>query len=125
MSRKSTLIGGHVEVYLRNPGDFGMVRFSGDRRSEREVEKDLNTLERAINTRLNKYDDEFGGSRIVMEYDHTCEHCGYPWTEDDPNYNGGCCDQDESNNPDPTCPQCHGPVHESGFCPSCKEATVA
>lgn len=23
---------------------------------------------------------------------------------------------------DDTCPQCHGPVHESGFCPSCKEA---
>lgn len=22
------------------------------------------------------------------------------------------------------CPQCHGPVHESGFCPSCKKATV-
>lgn len=22
------------------------------------------------------------------------------------------------------CPQCHGPVHESGFCPSCKECVA-
>lgn len=22
------------------------------------------------------------------------------------------------------CPQCHGPVHESGFCPSCKESVA-
>jgi hypothetical protein len=23
-----------------------------------------------------------------------------------------------------TCPQCTGPIHESGFCPSCKEAVA-
>lgn len=28
-----------------------------------------------------------------------CSFCGCRWTEDTDNYNGGCCDQDEANNP--------------------------
>lgn len=28
-----------------------------------------------------------------------CEYCGYPWSEDSPTYNGGCCAKDEANAP--------------------------
>ena len=42
---------------------------------------------------------------------------GAPCEEmDDEDVFGPLDDEDED-----ACPQCHGPVHESGFCPSCKE----
>lgn len=35
-------------------------------------------------------------TEIVEENEETCSHCGAIWTEEDANYNGGCCDSDES-----------------------------
>jgi len=29
-----------------------------------------------------------------------CEHCSSHWTEPSDAYNGGCCDEDEKNNPE-------------------------
>jgi hypothetical protein len=43
-----------------------------------------------------------GFESVSFEYDkkHSCEYCGSPWTENSAVYNGGCCDEDEKNNPD-------------------------
>lgn len=35
------------------------------------------------------------GTEIHVENEEVCEHCGAPWTEDEPTYNGGCCLLDE------------------------------
>lgn len=35
---------------------------------------------------------------VSVEFDRpvVCEHCGYPWSEGDSDYNGGCCEADQS-----------------------------
>lgn len=35
----------------------------------------------------------------TYETDARCEHCNCSWTEESPDYNGGCCDLDASNDP--------------------------
>ena len=45
----------------------------------------------------------FDGSAEVYTHlieDATCEHCNYRWTEESPDYNGGCCGKDEANSPE-------------------------
>lgn len=39
---------------------------------------------------------------INVEFDTNkyCKSCGYDWTEQSPLYNGGCCAEDEKNNPE-------------------------
>lgn len=37
---------------------------------------------------------------ISITSDQVCEHCENLWTEKDVLYNGGCCDEDEKNNPE-------------------------
>lgn len=36
---------------------------------------------------------------FTLEHDARCEHCNNTWTEDGPDYNGGCCDKDEEGAP--------------------------
>ncbi len=35
-----------------------------------------------------------------MVEEAVCQHCNWRWTEDSPEYNGGCCAMDEANNPE-------------------------
>ena len=86
--------GGYVRLDLRDPGDFGLATISGFGRAPRELERDLETLALAARKRLDKYDDEFGGARVVLERESQCEFCGGRWTEESPSYNGGCCSDD-------------------------------
>ena len=37
---------------------------------------------------------------VIVEPCFVCGHCGSGWTESDSLYNGGCCDEDEKNNPE-------------------------
>jgi hypothetical protein len=99
MPLNEKIVGGHVEVYLRNPGDFTYASIGGIRRTETEVIRDLGKIEDAVRSKLSKFDDEFGDCQVVYEKERTCEFCGYDWTEDSALYNGGCCDEDEKHNP--------------------------
>lgn len=94
MAAKVVTTGGYVRLELRDMGDFGYARMSGFARTPEELEADLEKLARAAKTRLNKYDDEFGGAHVVMGRESQCEFCGSRWTEDSPSYNGGCCAAD-------------------------------
>ena len=42
-------------------------------------------------------------ARVVVLSDPApeCSYCGAWWTEDSPDYNGGCCDKEEAHNPSP------------------------
>ena len=63
----------------------------------------------------------------------SCDWCAYyDGYEEAQEYGYGATEAEAIQNlkdcyddPEDACPQCHSPVHESGFCPSCKEATVA
>jgi hypothetical protein len=95
MSKKSKIIDGYLRVELRNPGDFGMVVMSGEYRTADQIKSHLQHIKDCITKHVGKYDDERGDIYTIYEYDHICEHCGQEWTEDDPEYNGGCCGRDQ------------------------------
>jgi len=44
---------------------------------------------------IKRHVDDVFDVEVVREYKGTCSHCGSRWTEDDPNYNGGCCHEDQ------------------------------
>lgn len=47
---------------------------------------------------INRHVNDVRFTEIVSDTDGVCEHCGSPWTEDDDEYNGGCCAKDEEAN---------------------------
>ena len=54
-------------------------------------------LERAIK----RHCDNIGTVAILYSTVGICTHCGSKWTEASDTYNGGCCEADEANNPQP------------------------
>ena len=54
-----------------------------------------------IISQIRRHVDGISNMEIVEDVECQCEHCGSDWTEDSDTYNGGCCDADELNNPNP------------------------
>lgn len=50
-------------------------------------------------TSIKRHVDHVAAAYAV--YDFACKSCGAKWTEKSHDYNGGCCDADEANNPNP------------------------
>ena len=99
MGVKKNKIDIHVEVEARAPGDFGFMRVSGNTRSE---ESEISECE-AIADNIRRHVDDlptYGnrGVSVVWTTEKVCEHCGYDWTEESNEYNGGCCAADENGN---------------------------
>ena len=67
--------------------------------NERYLAEKRSYAEEMINE-IKRHVDNVDHVYIETEYEAVCEHCGSGWTEEDSNYNGGCCDKDEENNPD-------------------------
>lgn len=92
MPKKTILVDQHVRVWPRENGFFGES-------SEAEILAECQRLAREIN----KHCSDFAGCRVWNKKQDVCIHCGSKW---DPNctgdYNGGCCDEDEKNNPEAT-----------------------
>lgn len=45
------------------------------------------------------HEHDLSGMSLESDSDAICEHCDSRWTEKSDTYNGGCCDEDEKNNP--------------------------
>lgn len=52
-----------------------------------------------IATAIRRHVDDIEGATVEFDTEATCSHCGATWTEDSNTYNGGCCADDEKNNP--------------------------
>ena len=48
---------------------------------------------------VKRHVDDVSDATVVPEVENVCEYCGYPWTENTNDYNGGCCDKDQENEP--------------------------
>lgn len=66
-------------------------------RNEQAIRQMCEDIKRDIQRHI----DNIDGVRVVSDLCETCECCGSSWTEKGTTYNGGCCDQDEKNNPNP------------------------
>lgn len=43
---------------------------------------------------IRRHVNNVGTAYIEIETEEICEYCGYPWTEDSEEFNGGCCEKD-------------------------------
>ena len=48
---------------------------------------------------ISRHIDSVKNISLERETEKVCEYCERFWTEDDLNYNGGCCSEDENNAP--------------------------
>lgn len=48
---------------------------------------------------IRRHVDEVADVLIARDIEQVCSYCGSTWTEDNNEYNGGCCDKDEENAP--------------------------
>lgn len=94
MAKKMIKENMRVEVYARNPGDFGIAKISGQSRSEAEEIAILEDIAAKIKRHVGKFDDDRGDVLVTWDDAAVCEHCGSVWTEVSPKYNGGCCQAD-------------------------------
>lgn len=64
------------------------------------IEKEQKRDCEAIIEQIKRHVD--GVSHLYVDFDttHSCGHCGHVWTEKSDTYNGGCCEEDEKNNPE-------------------------
>lgn len=56
----------------------------------------------SIVEQIKRHVDEVGECEVDQTWERQCEFCGSVWTELSNAYNGGCCVQDEENNPENT-----------------------
>lgn len=49
---------------------------------------------------IRRHVDDVSWVGVIGDTIVVCEHCGYKWSEPSGDYNGGCCDEDEKNNPE-------------------------
>jgi len=87
-----------VEVYA----DIGWRANPNNRRTGESVvdhrariADDLRSTCETIASEIRRHVDDVAS--VVVNYDRVpvCEHCGADWTEDSPDYNGGCCRKDQ------------------------------
>lgn len=85
----------HVRVEPRSKGDFGFATISSIQYTPKEEEEACEEMVREIKRHV----DRVGYIGVEYDAEQVCEFCGAQWTEDDDNYNGGCCSQDIENEP--------------------------
>lgn len=71
------------------------------KRTPEELERKIQGLCEDLVAQIRRHVDNLGSINVRWDDEHTCSHCGYAWTEQSTTYNGGCCDEDEKNNPNP------------------------
>ena len=79
----------HVEVYPKSNGYIG-------RYTNAEVKDRCETMIEQINRHV----DGVNFAELAFDEVSVCSFCGSIWTEKEDNYNRGCCDKDEENNPE-------------------------
>ena len=52
-----------------------------------------------IKESIERHCDDVGDVYVLFDAAYKCEHCGSVWTEDENDYNGGCCQKDEDGKP--------------------------
>ena len=67
--------------------------------TDRTVDSEIRACQDIVD-QIHRHVDDVGAATIEMDTNYVCSHCGEPWTEESDEYNGGCCDADEANNPE-------------------------
>jgi hypothetical protein len=97
VARKTICITPVIEIALfKNRHSISATPWD-ERRANDVLQDALAEIKKTVPRLLDDYEVEIDWK---IERDNRCEHCNGTWTEDSADYNGGCCDADEANNPD-------------------------
>lgn len=88
----------HVIITPRSLGNLGVIHVPDSMVTD-GIEKDY--LDRCQDIANNAERLEYvSRAEVCYNEDPVCEHCGRCWSEENTEYNGGCCETDEENNPE-------------------------
>ena len=79
------------EIYVRVDPEEPWLR------TQETVEVKLKDRTRQCNqivADIGRHVDDVESAYIQIDREYECSYCGAVWTEDDENFNGGCCDED-------------------------------
>lgn len=98
MSVITSLENFRVRVEPRGLGDFGWASVGDLTVSKDEADRQRQYKQRCeeIAADIKRHVDNVGCVLVECDVNRICEHCGSIWTEDDADYNGGCCAKDEA-----------------------------
>lgn len=91
-----------VVIEPKGLGDFGSVGVSAEflygrtEEAKKRIEREEEVRANDVMADVKRHVDNVGRVYVEFDQEHVCEHCGASWTEASPDYNGGCCDADES-----------------------------
>ena len=96
-----------VVLTPRGFGDFGFMSTSdsfvyghgkeADERKARDYQDRCEDMARDAKRHV----DNVSSADVECDQEPLCSYCGRLWTEESETYNGGCCSEDEENNPSP------------------------
>ena len=91
-----------VVIEPKGLGDFGSVSVSADflygrtAEAQKRIEREEEARANEVMADVKRHVDNVGRAYVEFDQEHVCEHCGASWTEDSPDYNGGCCSDDQA-----------------------------
>lgn len=91
-----------VVVEPRSMTDFGGFRcgrgfiYGDGAEAQARWERDMQDRCSEIAADIKRHVDNVGSVSIEFDRSHVCEHCGWVWTEEGSDYNGGCCEKDQA-----------------------------
>lgn len=92
----------HIIVTPRSMGDFGGIGVSDSMlyantpTDQARRERDMQDRCDEIVASIKRHTDSVAHVRVTCDQEHVCSHCGASWTEKSNDYNGGCCEADET-----------------------------
>lgn len=94
MGKKIIRSNWRIEVYPRNPGDFGAAYMSGQTQTDDEWRKQCEAIARQIERHVDDLPSSRGQrTQVICDTTEVCEFCGYIWAPGGDGKNA-CCDTD-------------------------------
>lgn len=91
-----------IVVYPRSMTDFGSMScgrgfvYGFDDAAQARWERDMTERCNELIADMKRHVDNFGSASVEFTQERVCEHCGSRWTESSDQYNGGCCEADQT-----------------------------
>lgn len=97
MPKQSNKTGVFVRV---DPGLWSQLGSGKNDEINARFEKRAQSQCQDIMDEIRRHVDNVESVHMEWETEDVCSHCGDYWLEKSDQYNGGCCDEDENNNPE-------------------------
>ena len=96
MPKKNVISDVYVRVEVEEPW---LIK----NKTPEEILKQKADTAQSVARSIERHIDGYENAYVEEDRMEVCSYCGKQWTEDDSNFNGGCCDKDMEHDPDPEC----------------------